>query len=279
MSGESVPRTSTHLAAFYGVACAVSWALWLPLAIADVGDILRSVLLVVGTFGPVVGALAMLVARHGLPGARDRVRRLLRWRIGFGWWAVALLGPVAIILAGIGVAIAAGVDVSGWSDPEQWYLVVPVFAYVVVFGGPLGEELGWRGWALPRLQVLTSPVAASLVIGVAWSLWHWPLFLIEGTVQQSTPLAAFGLQIIVASVVYTWLWNRTASLPVVIGFHAAFNTAVGVFPILPETAGTPVPLWTGIGVGGLVALALIGATRGRLGLRPESPAARAGPIG
>lgn len=268
MEAPAPDSTARQIATFYALACAFSWTLWLPLAVGEPAESLRSVLLVVGTFGPSVAALALLVARHGPSGTRDEVRGLLRWRLGLGWWAVALLGPVAIILAGIGVAAAAGAEVTGWSDPEEWYLVVPVFAYVVLFGGPLGEELGWRGWALPRLQSLTSPVVASLGIGAAWSLWHWPLFLIEGTVQQSTPVAAFVLQIVLTSVVYTWLWNHTASLPVVIGFHAAFNTAVGVFPILPETAGTAVPLWSAIGIGSLAALALIAATRGRLGRRP-----------
>lgn len=269
--------TAAHLVAFYGLACGVSWALWLPPALVDVGDALRSVLLVAGTFGPTVAALTMLVVRHGRAEARDRVRRLLRWRLGLGWWAVAVLGPVAVILAGIGAAMATGVDVSGWNDPGQWYLAIPVFAYVVLFGGPLGEELGWRGWALPRLQGLTSPVAASLAIGVGWSVWHWPLFLVDGTVQQSTPVAAFVLQIVVSSVVYTWLWNHTASLPIVIAFHAAFNTSVGLFPILPEAAGTSAPLWAGIVVGALVAMALVVVTGGRLGRDPGAHADPARP--
>lgn len=267
------------LAGWYALACGLSWAIWLPLAATDTGDPLRSVLLVAGTFGPGLAAITLLVARHGRSGAWDEVRGLLRWRLGLGWWAVALLGPVAILLAGIGVVAAVGIEVTGWSDPEQWYLVVPVFAYVVFFGGPLGEELGWRGWALPRLQSLTSPVVASLGIGAVWSLWHWPLFIVEGTVQQSTPVAAFALQIVLTSVVYTWLWNHTASLPLVIGFHAAFNTAVGVFPILPGVAGTSAPLWSAIGVGSVVAATLIGVTQDRLGLRPDTPTHRSHPTG
>jgi len=256
---------------FVVLAFALSWLAWGPLVLLHVSEPIRGVVLVAGSFGPSTAAVILSMKHSGWAGTRNELATRARWRLPWRMWIVAVVGPAAIILLAIALSALAGRPVGGWQDPNRLYLIVPVFAYVTVFGGPLGEEAGWRGYALPRLQQRHDPTTAALVVGLAWGLWHAPLFAIDGTVQRSVPVAAFGIQILTTSVVYTWLWNRTESLPLVIAFHAAFNTSVGLLPILPDAAGSPTPLWVALVLAVGIAAALIGVTRGRLGMPSSSP--------
>lgn len=263
---SSGTRAGRDVFLFALVSVAVSWALWWPLAWVEVSPALHSILLAVGSFGPSISALVILRLRHGRGTARRLLSGTLRWRIPKVWWWIGILGPPTVILGGVAIASAL-TDLSlTWNDPSEWYLVVPVFLYVLVLGGPLGEELGWRGYALTRLQSSYRPVVAATIVGLIWALWHAPLFAIDATVQSSLPVMAFAAQILVTSFIYTWLWNRTTSLPLVVFFHASFNTSVGLFPILPQsTGGSTMPLWIGIVLGAAAVRALLLATRARLG--------------
>ena len=261
-------HTARTLGTFFLLAYAVSWVLWLPVAVWNPSGVGRQVLLVAGPFGPGVAAIAMLVGLHGRAAVRRDAARHWKWRLGARAWVLITHAPVVIVVVAIGLARAAGAPAAQWNDPGQWYLAVPVLAYVAVFGGPLGEELGWRAFALPRLQEQMHPVVAVTLLGLAWGLWHLPLFWIEGTVQQQTPIVAFLAQITVTSVIYGWLWNTTGSLPAVIALHAVANTAAGLFPVLPEEARSVLPLWFAIALAGLVALVLTVGTKGRLAYDP-----------
>lgn len=268
---EGTPRLTgdpdREVAAFFALAFALSWTAWIPLIWFTPPASIRPLLVVVGSFGPSAAASIMLVNRHGTRKAAMRMAELLRWTGSLRLWVMTLVGPAAVILAAVAIATILGAEVGGWQDPSRLYLVVPVFLYVLVFGGPIGEELGWRGYALPLLQGAHGPIWATAVLGVAWAAWHAPLFAIAGTVQQSIPPVSFVIQILATAVIYTWLWNRARSLPLVIGFHAAFNTSVGLLPIIPETAGTSLPLWVALSLAVFAAVAIVVVTRGRLGLQ------------
>lgn len=262
------PRIGREVMIFFGLAFALSWLAWTPLILLPVPERIRGVLVVAGSFGPSVAGLILLMKHVGWTETKNELATRARWHLSRRIWIAALLGPAAVLLLSIAISTLAGRPVAGWQDPARLYLIIPIFAYVTILGGPLGEEIGWRGYALPRIQQTSSPTIAALVVGLAWALWHAPLFAIDGTVQQSVPGVAFAVQIITTSVIYTWLWNRTESLPLVIGFHGAFNTSVGLFPILPDTAGTDTPLWIALGLAMVIATALIGLTRGRLAYNP-----------
>jgi len=255
----------TRIGGFFLLAYAASWALWLPLVWWTPPETIGQSLLVAGTFGPSIAAVLLIVARHGTTGLRSELAAQWKWHLPLPLWALILFGPAAIVLAAIVVAQALGAPPGQWHDPGQLFLVLPVFAYVVILGGPLGEEFGWRGFALPRLERHLHPTAAVVLIGLMWALWHLPLFWIEGTVQQQMPLAAFIAQVTVTSVIYGWLWNETRSLPAVVAIHAATNTTVGLLPVLPDAAGSLIPLWTAISIAAVIALLVIVRTRGRLG--------------
>jgi membrane protease YdiL (CAAX protease family) len=148
------------------------------------------------------------------------------------------------------------------------------FVAVLFIGSPVGEEFGWRGFLLQRVQPMFGLMGASVVIGVIMALWHIPLFLITGTAQSHLPFALFALRTLALSVISTWLYNGTGrSLLFVLLFHASLNTWPNSVTVL-EDDGTLGPYisttilycaWAAI-------LFILGALRGR-GDRREQPVA------
>jgi membrane protease YdiL (CAAX protease family) len=146
------------------------------------------------------------------------------------------------------------------------YLIT--FALVVVFGGPLFEEIGWRGLPLPRMERLQGPLVASLLLGVLWALWHLPEFLVPSWAASSgggvLGIALFTLLAVTFSVVTTWVFNNTwASVLLAILVHAsidAFSITLGAI-FLAKAVASVFPLMIGFGA---VALVLVVLTRGRL---------------
>jgi hypothetical protein len=266
------PSSSAELVGFLLLAFAVSWTAWLPLWWWTPPEWIKTILLIVWTFGPATAAIVMVVVRSGRVGLRAEIRSQWRWRFPPLLWLLVVFGPAVLILAAIGLARVSGAPAGVWQDPRRLYLVIPVFLYVLVLGGPLGEELGWRGFALSRLERRLRPTTAVLLLGLIWAVWHLPLFVIEGTLQKQLPPAAFWVQIVATSVIYGWLWNKTKSLPAVVIIHAAANTSVGLLPVLPEQAGSLIPLWTAVGLAVVVAFVMVAVTRGRLGHQVSSVA-------
>ena len=239
---------------FFLLTFALSWLVWVPMALTGVDHPVYKV----GTFGPTVAALLLVWFGQGRAGLRAVGRRLTSWRVGLAWYGFAFLSTAFVALAAIGLDLALGGPVPTFNDPRQLYLVVPAFLYVLLTS-VVGEEIGWRGYALPRLQHQFSALGASLLLGLIWGLWHLPLFWMAGNFHQHIPVSLFLLQTMGFSVLYTWMVHDTrGGLRMPHLFHAASNTALGVLPILPTaTGGDTRPLWLGVGllwliVGGVV---------------------------
>ena len=196
------------------------WATWSPLLLAE--EQRTFVLIVVGGFGPLVAA--GLVTWTVGDSVRDWARGVLRWRVPLRYWGFALVFP------GVAVFFASAVHIlvfGGAFEPESTDVLAlyPVLLVQVFLIGGGNEELGWRGFALPRLQEGYTDLTASLVIGVLWFLWHLPLFFVEGSSQVGVPLYYYGVAVVALSVVFTWLYNKTdrsVLLPMVL--HASVNT-------------------------------------------------------
>lgn len=159
---------------------------------------------------------------------RDMMTPITRWRVGIIWYLVALgLWPL-IILAGNAIALALNMPLSpapGWPIPTLLFAIPEYFIWFLLFGGPLNEEPGWRGFAMPRLQRRFSPMIASLIVGTFWGLWHVPLHLM-GLYYGGAWGAIIRIQEIPRAILFTWIYNRTSgSLFLVILFHASINTA------------------------------------------------------
>jgi len=241
--------------AFFVLSYAISWIIWLPLVVSPQSC---RPLLILGTFGPAISALLLTAINSGKVGLRGLLRRFMIWRVGTIWYIFSLFGGAAVTLAAIGLHVLLGGDSPALNDPAQLYLVVPVFLYVLFFS-VLGEEIGWRGYALQRLQAGWSALSASLIIGLAWGFWHLPLFWMKGNFHQEIPLGLFMLQSIALAILFTWVYNNTrGSLLIVHLVHAASNTTVGVLPLLPvDTGGDLRPLWFAVGLLWCVTLAVI----------------------
>ncbi len=249
------------LAVYFALAFVLAWVFWVPAALSEQGAVGGSpptaLLVVLGTFAPSVAAV-LVAARKGGAGARPLLGQLLRWRVGPGWYAVALFGPAALMLVAIGLHVALGGAVPDFPEPSRWPLVAVNLVLVLLVGGPLGEELGWRGFALPRLQARHGALRASVVLGVVWALWHLPLFAVPGAPQGQVPFLLFVAQAVALSVFFAWAYNGSAgSLPIVLLLHASVNTWAGALRILPEATGSLLPWILATALACLVAVALV----------------------
>ena len=272
--------TRHPLVSFFAMAYALTWLAWSPWYLSEAGigllpydgdrisDYLNPVALVLG---PTLSAFIMT----GVTGGRDGVRRLLRrivlWRVGLRWYLFVLVGIPAITVLSTVVLPGALASFQASAVPSTMFLYVvagPVFLFA---GGPVFEEIGWRGFAFPRLQRLYGPLVGSLVLGTLWGLWHLPLFLIPSwdTPHGSLPeVALFVILAVSIAVVLTWVFNNTkGSVLLAILAHGSINSAaVSVYALFPAPAvsGGITNVVIGFGV---TALLVVAMTRGRLGYR------------
>jgi len=193
----------------------LSFALFLPISVVGIALLM---LLIPSTLAIVLTALA-----EGKKSLTDLLKKLFQWRIGLKWYAVALGLPVGIILVSSVLAVLLGWAPSVQiSVPERSMLIVNSLFIPLV---ALLEELGWRGYALPRLLKYRSPLASALIIGIAWGLLHIGLGLVDGRPWVPTFLSPFAM-----SIILTWLFMHTrGSLAMAILFHFAIDYAPQFF--------------------------------------------------
>jgi len=178
-------------------------------------------------------ALAAVDGRKG--GVRELLGRFLVWRVGVQWWAFALLGTIIPSVAALYLFNLFGGPAVDWSGLKPLYSVVPTIIILTILAG-IGEEFGWRGFALPRLQARHSALVSSLIIGLIWGTWHIPLFLTQGTVQSKwlaeagliVPVLGYTLFCMAWAIQYTWVFNNTkGSVLLAAVIHGAGNAFMG----------------------------------------------------
>jgi membrane protease YdiL (CAAX protease family) len=174
-------------------------------------------------FGPAFAALVVAAVTDGRPGLRDLLGRLVRWRVGARWYAVALGLPMVLALSAAGLNLILGAQTS-LNFGGLSFLNFVVFVLIV------GEELGWRGYALPRLLAKRSALAASLILGALWGAWHLPTFFVPGTPQHGLPFSVFVLLTMAYSVVIGWVYVQArGSVLIASLLHGAINFSQGFF--------------------------------------------------
>ncbi len=204
----------THQVSTYIVlAFALSWSIW-PLVRLNPDS---SPLV---PFGPAVAAIVVVVVIGGLRGLTGLLRGLTQVRAAPRWYLAAVALPAAIVSAAFLAAVARGAPGPEWDLSSLVQLATTVATTLIVVG--LFEELGWRGYLLPLLQRRRRALDAALLVGVAWLPWHLPE-LISDSSQRPPP--QFAIIVMAQSVLLAWLYNNTSgSLPVVMLFHASFNS-------------------------------------------------------
>jgi len=268
------------LISFFVLAYALTWLAWSPWYLSEdgIGLLLydaEGISLYLNTvaliLGPTLSAFIMTGVTEGREGVRRLLRRIVLWRVGFRWYLIVLLGVPAIIVLSTLVMPGALASFQASAVPSTLLLYVVAGPVMLFAGGPVFEEIGWRGFALPRLQRLYGPLVGSLILGALWGLWHLPLFVIPSwDTPHGSPLdvAWFLIWAVSITLLLTWVFNNTkGSVLMAILAHGSVNSAAasvfGLFPAPAMTSGSTVFV-VGFGVAAVVVVAL---TRGRLGYR------------
>ena len=186
-------------------------------------------------FSPTFSALMVTSVTGGKPALKRLLSGFARWKVGFRWYFAAaflVLGPLAIAL----VYIALGNPVTGLKPGETFFTLAGTLLFTL-FSGPIAEELGWRGFALPRLQAKHNALLSSLVLGVIWTCWHIPLFFVTGATQMSIPFPIYLVLVVTVTIYLTWLFNNTrGSLIITVLAHFAYNATgflTGTLGLMP----------------------------------------------
>ena len=204
------------LIAFFVLAYALTWPLIPLVSVSPLWGF-------PALFGPALAAVIVAAITDGRAGLRDLLSRLVRWRVGTRWYAVALGLPMLLALTAAGLHLVLGAP-TFVTFGELSVLNFVVFFLIV------GEELGWRGYALPRLLAQRSALAASLILGVMWGGWHLPTFFVPGAPQYGLPFSAFMMLTIAYSVVIGWVYvHARGSVLIASLMHGAINLSQGFF--------------------------------------------------
>ena len=242
---------------FFVLAFALSWVVWAPAGLllphgASEPLTLAAVLHLLGSLGPMLSAFAVTALVGGSAGVRELLGRVFRWRVGFGWWVVAIAGTSILFLV---ATLISSLLFGGWPDLGQFgrseefsFLgLLPYWVANIVFFG-FGEEVGWRGFALPRLQTGRSALLAAIILSLFWAGWHIPLFSFAMGLKSMGLAAVPGwfFFMVTGSVLLAWLYNSTGgSVLIVAIFHGTLDIAINSpsGPQLATVMGALVTLW------------------------------------
>ncbi|WP_019180953.1 CPBP family intramembrane glutamic endopeptidase [Microbacterium yannicii] len=269
------------LIAYFALAVLISWAVVLVHVIPQPDLPTTWVTIVLITAGPFVAAFTMQAVLYGRSGVLHLLKRMIRVRVNWVWYLVVLVGiPVVLVLGTLPLpgAIAsfdptvAPVPPALPGLPGGWASYAVYFVLVLVVGGPLLEEPGWRGFALPRMEAKLGywgPLVGTLILGVLWALWHFPQYMMPTWAAQNGGVNLPAMLIYIASVIpitviLSWIYNRTrGSLFMTILAHTSINAfSIYIGALFPAQAGSLVNGFVGFGGAALLIVVL---TRGRLG--------------
>lgn len=262
---------------FFLMAYAISWILSVPVILSEWHILPKTgftfyFFFTIKSFGPFLAAYIMTRIMEGKKGWLSFRSRFRLLHVGWQWYAFILLGVPALMLLGISVLPGALASFRGF---PPHFVITYLISFILIFfgGGPLGEEPGWRGFALPRMQSRYGPLCGSLLLGALWTFWHLPDFLTSA--QKGGPgtglypfysgLPVFFLEVMALAILFTWVSNNTkGSIFIAILLHASYNAFGIVQPLFsaPIATSTDLPFLISTGVPALLILIL---TRGRLG--------------
>ena len=272
------------LLSYFILAYGLSWIVWVPISLVfgqiDELPVWASILIGLGTWGASGAGLIMTGLVDGKPGVKKLWARLKNWRVGYKWYLVVFLAIPITILAGMAIYVLLGNPV-GPFDIGELPLLLMLALIPTIFFGPLGEEFGWRGFALPRMQSRHSAFKSSIILGIIHTFWHLPLLftmgLTFGTIGENglVVIPLFLSWVTIGTFIYTFVLNNTAgSMLLAILIHLSANTAgnivFGMLTELPESAPYQILAFAQIPGWIIVAVIVVVFGRARLSRKPAS---------
>ena len=234
---SSPVRSPTHstraILTFFVLTFVWTWGLWgIVTLIGEQAPGLGKVLYLAGAFGPSLAAVFVTFMFTGGAGLRRWLAQCLRWRVDWRWYALAFIVPPLIFLVALGLHLALGGTIPASPYADRVLMAAAQFLVIVILGGPLGEEFGWRGFALPALSARLGWRGAGALIGFAWAFWHLPLLFMADTAQANLPIAFFLISTVGLSVVMARLGVHAgfSVLPALL-LHNVINWCSAIMPI------------------------------------------------
>jgi len=246
--------------AFFILTFVIAWSIWLPLGILAPDKVLFTL---PGAWAPTISAVLLIGLSEGRDGVKSFLKKVLHWRVGFQWYLVVLFSVATIAYLAIGIGMMFGIAAPELSLPNglpRGALIgfMPIIFLINIFvGGPLAEDIGWRGYILPKMRERMSALNASLIIGVVWAVWHLPYFIFPAwrSAVGNVPFIWFMLLTTSWSVLFAWVYVNTESILMPVLFHAAINTTLGTLGVLGQNNGNLIPLilntaltWLAVGI-------------------------------
>lgn len=281
VASRSLKQWMQHhpLFSYFFLAYAFSWIVFIPYVLAEWGYLKGNYTLfyILHVFGPAIAAIVMTSITTGKAGLRELRQRIRQVRASSKWYLFILLGIPALVMLGIIVQPGAMAGFKGFAP--SLLMSYPISLIAVFFGVGLGEEPGWRGFALPRIQKQYGPLWGTLLLGLLWSCWHLPDFLTAskgggegiGLVTFVTNFLIFTVAVVSLSMIMTWLYNHTqGSLFMAILAHASVDApeVAGWTALFPAVSMIGLH-WAILVAFGIPAVLILILTRGRLGYSTE----------
>ncbi len=251
-----------NLAAFFFLAYIISWLIWLPLYVPYFGITLINPLPynhALGGLGPVIAAFIVYAFESGKAGISSLVKSMISVKVKIWTLLCAIAGPFILLLIACLISyLQSGIvpDISrvGLSKEYPQFSVIAYAIFNLVFFG-FGEEAGWRGYALPKLQQKYNAFIASIILTLGWALWHLPLFLYRPGYVQMDAAGIFGwtFSLLTGSILLTWLFNSSrGSVLICAIFHATIDIAFVTDTSTPEIVNYIGMLITLLGIAVLI---------------------------
>jgi membrane protease YdiL (CAAX protease family) len=191
-----------------------------------------------GVYGPTIGAIVTTIIFDGFKGVLNLIKKLFIWKVPLKIYLFIIVLPLIFVIIGIGLYSLFFGDIGSFD--KMAFLSIPTTLWAGFYAGPLGEELGWRGFLLPEFQKRFSSLKSAVLIGIIWFVWHIPLFwapfgtLVSGEAISIFPIIVYFMMLICLSIIITWLVNNSkGSVLIAILFHLSTNAGIALL-FFPE---------------------------------------------